>query len=198
MFGRGKRRVSVPPVLLPSVPAPSRRRVKGGVIGLAALAVIVPATVLALEYSGNSPTVTGLNIPVPRVHLSSVIPGSSNITPATFGGKAVVLNFWASWCPPCQQEMPMFEAVHRQLGNRVSFVGIDESDTRSSAIAMIHQLGVTYPNGFDGNGDAGLTFVIPGTPTTYFISHGREVDFSLGELSASQLRTLIRQQFGLS
>jgi hypothetical protein len=93
--------------------------------------------------------------------------------------------------------MPNFEAAHREFGDRVVFVGIDENDTRSAAISFLHHAGVRYPNGFDGNGTVGQSFVIPGTPCTFFISRGRELDVQFGPLNAPTLRARIHQLFGL-
>jgi thiol-disulfide isomerase/thioredoxin len=167
-------------------------------IPVAVLAVIVSSVVLALSYSGSSPTVPVLDTPVPRVDLANVISGAPGVSNAVFQGSAVVLNFWGSWCPPCRSEMPTLQAAHRELGNRVTFIGIDEEDTRQAATSFLRSVGVTYSNGFDPASAAGKSFLIPGTPTTYFISKGRELDFTLGEVTKTSLRTNIRQLFGVS
>jgi hypothetical protein len=94
--------------------------------------------------------------------------------------------------------MPGLEAVHRELGNQVSFVGIDEQDTRSAAIGFLHREGVTYPSGFDRQGTAAQAFGIPGTPTTYFVSGGLERGISYGALTPPRLRTLIQEYLGVT
>jgi thiol-disulfide isomerase/thioredoxin len=160
-----------------------------------AVAAVVSCVVLAEGYSrGNDETTPG-KARVPQVHLSNVIPGAPAITLADLNSQAVVVNFWASWCGPCEKEMPTFEAVHKEFGDRVVFVGIDENDSRSAAISFLHHTGVSYGNGFDGNGTVGESFIIPGTPCTFFISHGRELDLKFGPLSASDLDGSIRQLF---
>jgi len=125
---------------------------------VAVLTVIVSSVVLALGYSGGSPTVPVLNTPVPRVDLTNLISGAEGISDASLQGKAVILNFWASWCAPCQSEMPTLEAAHRALGNRVTFIGVDEQDGRQAATSFLRSVGVTYGNGFDPNGAAGQSF----------------------------------------
>jgi thiol-disulfide isomerase/thioredoxin len=167
-------------------------------MSVAVLAAIVSSVVLALRYSGDSPTVPVLNTPVPPVHLASLMPGAEPISNASFQGSAVVVNFWGSWCPPCQAEMPTLQAAHRELGNRVIFIGIDEHDTRQAATSFLRSAGVTYSNGFDPNGTVGHSFLIEGTPTTYCISKGRELDFVPGEVTKASLRRNIRQLLGVS
>ncbi|MEZ5260480.1 MAG: TlpA disulfide reductase family protein [Acidimicrobiales bacterium] len=62
-----------------------------------------------------------------------------------FLGKPMVVNFWGSWCVPCITEMPDFEAVHRELGGTVTFVGVNVQDTVEQAQEMAGSTGVTYP-----------------------------------------------------
>jgi thiol-disulfide isomerase/thioredoxin len=173
-----------------------RSRLIRAALALIAAAVVVSSVVLAAGYSGGSGSGRPAGIRLAAVHLPSVIPGTPAITAVDFRGPAVVVNFWASWCGPCEREMPNFEAVHRELGDRVVFIGIDENDTRSAAVPFLHHAGVSYQNGFDGNGTVGQSFVIPGTPCSFFISHGRELDVQFGPLSAPALRARIQQLFG--
>jgi hypothetical protein len=95
-------------------------------------------------------------------------------------------------------EMPALEAAHRELANRVTFIGIDEQDGRQAATSFLRSVGVSYSNGFDPNGAVGQSFLIAGTPTTYFISNGRELDFTPGEITKAGLRRSLRELFGVS
>jgi thiol-disulfide isomerase/thioredoxin len=173
-----------------------RPRLVRAALAVIATAVVVSSVLLAAGSSGGSDAGAPGSVRLTGVHLTSVIPGASAITTADFQSRAVVVNFWASWCGPCEREMPNFEAAHRELGDRVVFIGIDENDTRPAAISFLHHAGVTYRNGFDGSGAVGQSFVIPGTPCTFFISHGRELDVQYGPLSAPALRNKIQQLFG--
>jgi cytochrome c biogenesis protein CcmG/thiol:disulfide interchange protein DsbE len=164
---------------------------------LIAAAAIVSSALLAATYSGGGAAFTPVNDRLPRVHLANVIPGAPAITMSDFQSRAVVVNFWASWCGPCEQEIAAFQAVHQELGNQVVFVGIDENDTRSAAVAFLRHAGVSYANGFDENGAVGESFALPGTPSTFFVSDGRELDVKFGALSATVLRANIRQLFGV-
>jgi thiol-disulfide isomerase/thioredoxin len=167
-------------------------------IAVTALAVVVSSGIFVLGYSSGRGAVPVLDSPVPVVRVANLIPGASDISTASFQASAVVLNFWGSWCPPCKAEMPALQAVHRELGNRVIFIGIDEADTRQAATGFLHRVGVTYSDGFDPDAAVGRSFDIAGTPTTYFISKGRELDYTLGPITGASLRKNIRQYFGVS
>jgi hypothetical protein len=78
------------------------------------------------------------------------------------------------------------------------FIGIDEGDSRSAAITFLHKVGVTYPIGFDGNGGVERSYSIGSNPVTFWISHGRELDFTLGELTKKTLQENLQHWFGVS
>ncbi len=85
-------------------------------------------------------------------------------------GQVVVLNFWASWCPPCRREMPAFQQAW--LGSRddgVVFVGLATGDIEADARAFAAQVGVTYPLGLDLDGAVANRYLVRVMPTTYFI-----------------------------
>ena len=85
-------------------------------------------------------------------------------------GSVVVLNFWASWCPPCRWEMPAFESIWREYRDRgVVFVGVAVSDLRSDAQAFADKVGVTYPLGLDESGEITRGYGVLKLPTTILI-----------------------------
>ena len=178
--------------------ARTRRRNR---IGVSLAAAAVTASVIAtLTVSAQpTPSIPLLNLPVPQFRLPGLFPGQAVVSSTQLrqAGPTVV-NFWGSWCPPCVEEMPALQAVHRELGNEVGFVGIDEEDTRGAALGFLRRVGVTYPSGFDATGAVATAFLIEGTPTTYFVSHGRMLDYHTGRLTQKQLLTYLQQIFGVS
>ena len=85
-------------------------------------------------------------------------------------GSVVVLNFWASWCGPCRQEMPAFESIYQEYKDRdVVFVGVATTDTEPEARSFAKQVGVSYPLGMDVNDEIGTQYEIRALPTTFFI-----------------------------
>ena len=89
-----------------------------------------------------------------------------------FIGKPVVLNFWASWCPPCKSEMPDFQEVYQELGGQVQFLMVNTtvSDTMEDAKALLQSTGYTFPVFYDTQDLASIAYGINTVPNTCFIN----------------------------
>lgn len=90
--------------------------------------------------------------PAPDFDLPALDDAAPPVGLAARRGQPVLINFWASWCVPCRQEMPALEALHQRYSSCVSFVGIDHLDERGPAAELVSETGVTYPSGFDPSG----------------------------------------------
>lgn len=111
-------------------------------------------------------------------------------------GKAVVVNFWASWCTPCRAEMPLLQASYSAHHGSVAFVGVDVNDTGSAAQAFLAQVHVSYPVVSDPHGLLVNGYGLEGLPTTEFISpSGVLLGHHLGEFRALTLRQALEEAF---
>jgi len=112
---------------------------------------------------------------------------------ADYRGKPLVLNVWASWCPPCAQEMPAFQQVHEAMGDKV-----DRNDSRAAASDFVTARHITYPLLFDPDDVVSPQLGIAVMPTTLFVSaDGVVVKSHAGALSADELTKLIQGSFQL-
>jgi thiol-disulfide isomerase/thioredoxin len=81
----------------------------------------------------------------------------------------VVLNFFASWCGPCRQEMPLLAQRARASGGRFTVLGVDTQDDASQVPGFLKQLGVGFPIGYDRDGRLSQAYQLPGVPGTFFL-----------------------------
>lgn len=118
------------------------------------------------------------------------------ITPAELRGKVVVINFWASWCPPCRDEAPFLEKMWRQYKDRgVVFIGIDYVDSEEKAKAYLKEFGITYFNGPDIGSAISQRYRIKGVPETYFVGKdGNLYGNALGPITRDSV-FMTEQQF---
>jgi len=100
---------------------------------------------------------------------------------ADYHGKVVVLNFWASWCKPCELEAAELEAAwqHYKDRNDVIFLGVDYVDTEPEAMAYLHKFNITFPNGPDTGTQISQAYRIRGVPETYIIDQKGIVVFTI-------------------
>jgi len=105
-----------------------------------------------------------------------------------FAGKPVVLNFWASWCGPCREEMPYFEEAYGEFGSEVQFLMINLDGYRGDAEDFLQETGYTFPVYLDVYGQACKIYDVRNIPTTYFInSRGEIVSYAVDSLTESAL-----------
>ena len=91
-----------------------------------------------------------------------------------FFGKPIILNFWATWCGPCQAEMPDFEEAYQKYGEEIQFLMVNQTDgsrdTVESAAAFIEEAGYSFPIYFDTTLKAAVAYHVTSIPRTVFIN----------------------------
>jgi thiol-disulfide isomerase/thioredoxin len=113
-------------------------------------------------------------------------------------GRKVILNFWASWCAPCRAEMPDFERVYQQHGDRLTILGINIQEDRQTIEGFLHEVPVSYPIVLDPQGVAARAYRVIAQPATFWIDeHGRIVQRKLGAYTQAELEQNIREFVGV-
>lgn len=111
------------------------------------------------------------------------------ITLSELRGQVVIINFWASWCPPCREEAAYLEATWRKYKDQgVVFIGVDYADTESKALAYIDEFDITYFNGPDIGTRISQTYRMDGVPETYYVAKNGELrGVKIGPLAPPEL-----------
>ena len=110
--------------------------------------------------------------------------------------KPIVLNFWATWCPPCKAELPDFQRAYEKYGNEINFVIVDLTDgdeTVEKAKSYLSQNGYTFPCYFDVNGEGSYYYNITSIPRTYFISTDGYIQYKV-----EQMISMSSLEFGIN
>jgi cytochrome c biogenesis protein CcmG, thiol:disulfide interchange protein DsbE len=89
----------------------------------------------------------------------------------SMAGRPVIVNFFASWCEPCQKETPLIARFYRDSGGRPAILGVDVNDSASKAMSFVRKSGVTYPVVADPLPmKAAIAYNLPGLPATFFLN----------------------------
>ncbi|WP_417276095.1 prolipoprotein diacylglyceryl transferase family protein [Castellaniella sp.] len=135
--------------------------------------------------------------PLPDLQLATL--NEHPVSLREYAGRPIVLNLWASWCPPCRREMPVFEQAQTEFPD-VAFVLINQGESAKQAQAFLESEGLSLTDVLlDPASEAMRTMQSRGLPTTlFFDAQGRQVDMHLGELTMPSLKDKMLRRFDLS
>jgi thiol-disulfide isomerase/thioredoxin len=120
----------------------------------------------------------------------------SSASVADFAGQPLVLNMWATNCVPCVKEMPALDEVAAEQSGALQIIGVNVFDTPQDATAFATDLGVSYPQFTDPDGELSSALSVTGLPATaFFDAAGKLIDVHQGAYTADELRAAIAQQF---
>jgi thiol-disulfide isomerase/thioredoxin len=134
--------------------------------------------------------------PAPAFTLPTI--AGSSISLAGLSGKAVYLDFFASWCPPCNAEAPAVSALAKQYASSgLTVVAIDENENAAAAAAFAKKYGFSFSVALDNSGSVGDEYAVDAIPVSVFIDRNGTVrEIETGELSSAQIQAGIRSILG--
>ena len=170
------------------------------VMGIGALVALIMVIALVMRGSTGPDSLGVISIgqqgnvklrPAPDFHLTSF--DGQHLQLSDFRGRVVILNFWASWCPPCRIEAPALQRAADRLGERgVTVLGIDVWDDPSSATQFLNEVGVTYLNAEDTTREIPVEYGVTGLPETFVINtRGVLVARWIGPITDEELDKLV-------
>jgi cytochrome c biogenesis protein CcmG/thiol:disulfide interchange protein DsbE len=182
---------------IPSLTVPSTRPSlpRRAVIALVAGALFVALAALlgyGLSRSGDATGSGGES--VGKVAPEFRLPGldGGTVALADLGARPVFVYFWASWCVPCKEEAPILEALSREYGDRIAFVGINIQDTDEAARGFVRDFRLTFPTARDRDGRIYLDYGVFGVPESFFLGSDRVItQHWIGPLDEAELRSAL-------
>ena len=156
--------------------APHRLPVYAVVLSFAGLLVFLGLIAWGLRRTQEGPIVIGQKVPPFTLTTFE----GQELKTVDYPGKVVVINFWASWCKPCEEEAAALEQAWQKYkpDGKVVFLGIDYVDTEPQALAFLKKFTVTYPNGPDLRTAVSQLFRITGVPETYILDREGRLQYA--------------------
>ncbi len=180
------------------LPLPVRRRRRvWNTVALTAGVLVLAAAGVAMWGPGHGAVVQSAGRPIPgqaAPDFTLTLLDGSTVSLSGLRGQVVVINFWASWCPPCEEESPALQAVWEEYrGRGVTFVGIAYKDEEAAVRDFVARHGLTYPIGIDQAGSIADAYGITGVPETFVVGpDGRVAAMYIGPVTAEELRVALQ------
>lgn len=169
---------------------PARRaaRIVAGHKIISAVVAVLVVAAIAVSLATTGPGKPKTYARAAGFSLPALGAAGQYVSLSQYAGKPVIVNFWASWCGPCQQETPLLASWYRQEHGKVVILGLDENDSAANALKFAQAKGVTYPLGFDPNVTVAPAYGINALPQTFFLNAKHQiVDQVPGALTMAKL-----------
>ena len=162
----------------------ARSKRTGLIVTFAVLLALLGLLAWGLKKVQAGPVSSGM---APDFSLTSFEGGTLKLS--ELRGQVVIINFWASWCPPCREEAAYLEQTWRKYeGKGVVFIGVDWVDTDKEALAYMDEFDLTYFNGPDIGTRIAQAYNIQGVPETFYVAKNGEVrGVHIGPLKSPEL-----------
>ena len=161
----------------------SRHKLAAAIAGLCAAAAVA-----GIAWAGLSSPAAAADPAAAAFSLQVLGQSGHRISLSDYAGRPLIVNFFASWCTPCQQETPLLAKFYRAEHGRVALVGLDENDAAGSALSFTRAHDVSYPVGFDPEVMAASAYGVDALPQTFFLNASHHiVDRVFGALTPADI-----------
>jgi thiol-disulfide isomerase/thioredoxin len=155
----------------------SSARIKGLLLILGGLLIGGSLGAMIIGFGGNAPGEKSpggdtRRVPAKGLPLADFELATSDgeiVSLSQFRGKTVILNFWATWCEPCKEEMPLLVQVAEAYGDEVVVLGINARESAREVTSFAEEYDISFPLLLDENGEVQSLYYVRGFPTTFFL-----------------------------
>ncbi len=148
----------------------------------------------AVAAAGSLPPAPAIGHPAPEITLTNT--NGQTFKLSDLRGTPVVLNFWATWCPPCRAELPELQAASERLTGQVAVIGVNQGEAPADVQAFAQQLGLTFEIPLDTRMEASRLYLVRSLPTTFFIDRAGVVrQMQVGPLTEATLSQRLRSVY---
>lgn len=157
--------------------------------------IVLLAVVCAIALSGAA--AKGLHIGDYAPDFEMELSDGGKVKLSSFRGKVVLLHFWATWCPPCQKELPEMDALAKQIAqkgssSKLDFLAVCVSDTQKSLEKYLKKNGFTFRGGLDEDGNIAEVYGVEGIPASILISPDGKIEkMTVGMMSRADLDSFV-------
>jgi cytochrome c biogenesis protein CcmG/thiol:disulfide interchange protein DsbE len=154
---------------------------------MSASVVVFVAAVIGVSLATSGSATPRTYKAAPGFTLAALGSAGPKVSLSEYAGKPVILNFWASWCDPCQKETPLLASWYKQHPH-VVLLGLDENDTMAKAVKFAAAKGVTYPLAFDPNATVPGGYGVDALPQTFFLNAKHQIVYQvIGAVTGAKL-----------
>lgn len=158
-------------------------------LGLSILSLGLKTGSAQPERKGES---VALGLPAVNFELATL--GGETLALNQMRGKPVIINFWATWCPPCREEMPLFQKYYEEKSPDLMVLGINVMEPAHLIQPYVNEMGITFPIVLDEKGEVEAHYLVRGLPTTFFLdAEGVVRAQHIGLLDETLLKGYLRQ-----
>ena len=141
--------------------------------------------------SGVLPPAPAVGHPAPDITLTTTAGETFKLS--DLRGTPVVLNFWATWCPPCRAELPELQAASQRLAGQVAIVGVNQAEAPAEVGAFAEKLGLTFAIPLDQDAEVSRLYRVRSLPTTFFIDRSGVIrQIQIGPVTEATLAQLVK------